>query len=74
MTVTPTVGGGLGMIPKDLEKWQGELNIRGRRDSIQTTATLKITKNLEKSWRPAKTCHSYFSKKCVFDNKKVFVL
>ena len=41
VTVIPIVVGVLGMVPKSLENRLGELNIRGRIKTIQTTALLK---------------------------------
>ena len=41
VTVRPIVVCALGMVPKDLKKRLGELDIRGRIDTIQTTAPLK---------------------------------
>ena len=42
MTVIPIVVGTLGMVPKGQENRLGELEIRGRIETIQTPALLKI--------------------------------
>ena len=42
------------MVQEGLEKRLGELEIKGRIETIQTTALLKSTWLLKQSWRPEK--------------------
>ena len=42
VTVIPIVGDTLGMVTKDLEKRQQELETRGRIETILTTASARI--------------------------------
>ena len=48
MTVVPIVIGALGTIPKGLEKEREELEIRGRLETIQVTAWLRMVRILRR--------------------------
>ena len=48
VTVMPFVAGGLRLVPKELEKRFGELEIRGRIETLQTTVLLKSAKILRR--------------------------
>ena len=48
VTVIPVVVGVLGTVPKDLERRIEELEIRGRIDTIQTTALLRSARILRR--------------------------
>ena len=54
--VIPVVVGALGTVSKGVEKKLGELKIRGRIKTVQTTALLKSVEYLEESWRSEETC------------------
>ena len=49
VTVIPIVFGALGTVFKVLEKRREDLKIRGRLETIQTTALLRLAKNTEKN-------------------------
>ena len=55
VTVIPIVIGALGTIPKVMIKELEELEIGGQVDTIQTTASLRLTRILKESWR-LETC------------------
>ena len=48
VTVIPVVFGALGMVPKVLDKGLKELGIRGRIETIQTTALLRMAEILRR--------------------------
>ena len=48
MTVISIIYGALGTVPENLAKRLGELEIRGRTESVQTTAQLRLARILRK--------------------------
>ena len=64
MTGIPVVIGMLSTITKDLVQELEDLEIRGRVESIQTTALLDRSEYWEESWRLDEICyHSDYSEK-----------
>ena len=64
VTVILIVVGAFETVPKVLEKRFGELEIRGRVGTIQTTTLLRSARILRRSWRPEEIyCHADFMEK-----------